>query len=751
MSNDIIAAELARLGRARAAIDAAQAKTRAAHDAAAAASDQAARAVAAADDAVKAADAAERDEIAIIDAAQAEIAAAEAAIAAANAPTPAPSPSPTPAPAPSPAPAPAPAPQPAPAPAPPPAPAPQPPDGQRAMLRQPINLAAVVAIRGWFSSGRYDRFEGVSIVSGDTLKLELRGLNIAVGGADRMLAAGEYVVSIDGERVAALQLAAPAITLTAEVSAAGRSGWCLVQVACPGLQDCPAWPVFFDRAGAPRGPMPVVTGTYGLSHPPRGDTPTHTIAWVPPVFDPVLQPLPAREFPALTELPGRHNLVQEQLVICRPDDTDRPCITDGGVMTTSNRQAYFHSELADADIMLAVLDGPRGRAALPMVTHLQVGRRADYGCTPWGVFKIERDGTVKTLAGRRSPAMPSFWGDKVLDFELVGDWSRVPADKRFFHELWGLAWDERSLVTNEAAAAIPNGGIDEKPHLQRPRAFVGDSQNNRVCMLEFAADSHEAPCVITEFITGIADPWDVVCRQGVLYVSERGAGRIAAYDIVLDEAGNASARFRSVVLTAARPEGLDLLDDWLYYGSKAMQAVRRRNLTTGVDEEVCRPVLDGNSMFCKFAVSKDGTFMPRGSVATCTWSNTRYGYPQLFRPDGDVARREISGWLWSGTNRQGRPWVGQDGLAAPGYPTAVTMAGGRMLCATAQEGVMQLSRALPSDPPTPAAHAAWVAEWWRRGFDLTHGPMGFGYYGLPLPWGVSPAIDAYLRTWGHRQ
>jgi hypothetical protein len=33
-----------------------------------------------------------------------------------------------------------------------------------------------------------------------------------------------------------------------------------------------------------------------------------------------------------------------------------------------------------------------------------------------------------------------------------------------------------------------------------------------------------------------------------------------------------------------------------------------------------------------------------------------------------------------------------------------------------------------------------------RGYSLTHGPAGYGFYGLPLPWGVTPEIDYFLRA-----
>lgn len=58
--------------------------------------------------------------------------------------------------------------------------------------------------------------------------------------------------------------------------------------------------------------------------------------------------------------------------------------------------------------------------------------------------------------------------------------------------------------------------------------------------------------------------------------------------------------------------------------------------------------------------------------------------------------------------------------------------------------------ALPSDAVISVA--AWKAgriAYWNAGFELTNGAGGFGFFGLPLPWGKIPELDAYLQAYGH--
>ena len=60
-----------------------------------------------------------------------------------------------------------------------------------------------------------------------------------------------------------------------------------------------------------------------------------------------------------------------------------------------------------------------------------------------------------------------------------------------------------------------------------------------------------------------------------------------------------------------------------------------------------------------------------------------------------------------------------------------------------------MSQALPTDAAVDPMYAAGAREYFEAGYHLTHGHAGHGFYGLPLPWGKSAAIDVYLKANGH--
>ena len=354
--------------------------------------------------------------------------------------------------------------------------------------------------------------------------------------------------------------------------------------------------------------------------------------------------------------------------------------------------------------------------------------------------------------------MPGHWEDVGHNLELIGDWSAVPADRRGFWELWGMAWDERTLAI-DPSRRIPEER-NENPHITGPVMFVPDSQHNRICRIEFSPTAHGIPPKVTEFVSA-QDPWDCVCADGVLYVSERKAHRIAAYDattgallrvVVQGQAlATINDQIRHVSLTvpleAARaapcvaPEGLFLQDGWLYFASKAQAQVRRVRLD-GSGLEVVRPIsITANSEFAKLALS-DGTFGPRGSTFTWTWSNTHFGGPEMYYADGTP----MSSW-WN-VQSGGTGWW----QTTAGYGTAGAVARGRMICANMTEGVYRITRSQPGDRPytdRPTDPHIRGRAAFNSGMQLLHGPNGFGYYGVPLPWGESPDLDAYFMALGH--
>jgi hypothetical protein len=192
------------------------------------------------------------------------------------------------------------------------------------------------------------------------------------------------------------------------------------------------------------------------------------------------------------------------------------------------------------------------------------------------------------------------------------------------------------------------------------------------------------------------------------------------------------------------PEGLYVQNDWLYFGSIAMQQVKRVHLRNGTAELVAQ--LDGlppKTNYFKIAVS-DGSFGPRGSVFVSTWDVERGGGPYCFLPDGTP-------WsIWEPGSHpfsegRGGSWRGL------GYSTCVGSRFGRLLCGSADYGLVEITLAMPSDPPAidKKLYAAGKTDYESAGFRLTHGVDGYGQFGYPLPWGRSRAIDYYLSAHGH--
>jgi hypothetical protein len=677
--------------------------------------------------------------------------------------------SPTPPPPPSPPP-PSPSPAPSPGPLDPPTdPVPAPPSpGINARW---INTASALLIEGGFVSSRYERSQRVAIWSESGVRLvEVIRYDFASGGARVPLQAATYRLRINGVLHSTVARTADSVFFEVNQDALPE-GWHWLDVeGAPGETTIPL-PIYRRRGerAVPQTQMPILTVSQEMMFPlqgvheeriltmPAAESSTIHFGMVPARFEPTVQSLLPRECPPVTTAVSSSDLVCTQVVPCRKSDLHRPTITADGVMTTAGMQCYHFYDFVAASPQFPLLDGPRGRGTVAGAAHLQVGRGGKiYGVDPWRMFRIDADGTVVTLAGwRQRTPMANYTGPQNL--ELVGDWSSIPASRHGFHEAWGMAWDERTLTVNESAPPIPSEG-NEKPHQTGPVAFISDTQNNRILRIEFSATSRSAPPKVTEFITGLGDPWDCVYSQGVLYVSERTRHRIAAFNattgaFIRTVISGADLGFVSpqrwptlnpgVTLEAARaqpcvlPEGLYLRGRSLYFGSRVMEQVREINLDTGTIVRRQNIYCDGNSFYAKIAVS-DGTFGPEGTIFVVTWTPRAFGYPHAYLPDG----RE---WSLVGNGRVGTMW------GDAGYPTAVGVGQGRLLVGNVSEGLNMVSRALPTDRAMPRQAGAGALEYWRRGYRRSHGFNGWGHYGLPVPWGLTPDIDAFLEYCGHRR
>lgn len=596
--------------------------------------------------------------------------------------------------------------------------------------------------------GRYERDQKVVIITPANPNVVAFTNDFIAGGiAVPFGVAATLTLTFDGQSVATKGVvpANTGVTFMPDLTNVSE-GWYFANVT--GLDD--SWtvinyPVYVLKGAIAQSPtkIPVTTGSHTLAF---TDPPVYQYGYVAARHDPTKVQYPAREYPAFSTIPVRHNLIFTSLVPARPGDGTRPLITKEGVWTTANRENYFYYDFEQGKPMLPMLDGPRGRGSIICPAHLELGTAAPNGTLrgnvyfieSWRFGKVTPDGTVITLAGWRHTGVASYRTEPTT-LELVGDWSAIPEGRRGFAQPWGLAWDPRTLVINEAAEPIPTENND-KPHVFGPVAFISDTFNHRVLRLEFSPTSHAVPPKITEFITGLNEPWAIIAEGTRLIVSDRRNNAIKTFDM---DSGALVASWPVV-----QPEGMVLQDGWLYYASVKSKSIRKRNLASGADVLVTDASVPGsnigyyvnnNARYMHIAVS-DGTFGPRGMIAYTTWSNSYYGYPVLI----DGATGKMIDWLANSPTFKGTtPPLGS-------YSSAVAIAHGRMLFGTAEEGLHVVSQALSSDPVVDQAkYAAGRSQWMAKGYHLTHGPGGFGYYGLPPPWGDTPEIDYYLTHNGH--
>ena len=630
-----------------------------------------------------------------------------------------------------------------------------PPSASSSVISTPVQLSRALVFLGWMSyCNRYERQESVIVISPGKSQVKAFTCNFASGGAYIPFGADTTLtLTFDGTPVAtaAVKAADTAVTFNVDLTYVNE-GWYMASIT--GALNGP-WSVLdygiYVLKGAtaqPHALMPVTTGSHELMFEGGG---VYQQAWVPAKFEPVTVPYPSRAFPDLPTVPTRKDVVVTSIAVPRPNDLYRPVLTKEGVWTTANRQNYFFYDFEQPKPILPMLDGPRGRGSIIAPVHLEVGNAAPGGALrgniyfieAWRIGKVTPDGTVVTLAGYRHKDMASYWNDPT-SAELVGDWSSIPANRRGFAQPWGMAWDPRTLVTNTSAPPIPSEN-NEQPHVAGPTLYVSDTYYDRVLKIEYSATAHGVPPTVTEFVTGLNQPWDVIPVGTQLYVSDRMNNAIKVFDM------DTGALVKSIAV--AQPEGMALLDGWLYYASVLTKSIRKINLATGQDVLIADPSVTGsklayfindNSRYMKIAVS-DGSFGPRGMIAYTTWSNSYFGYPNLI----DGATGNMIDWLQV---KGGDVVRGTSPLGLHSYASAVGIGHGRMLFGTAEEGLHVVSKALPTDPVIDATkYKAGMDQWQARGYGLTHGPAGYGFYGLPLPWGRHPrSITSFPPICTHR-
>jgi hypothetical protein len=683
-----------------------------------------------------------------------------------------------------PPPAPEPPPPPPPPPAPEPPPPPPPPPIAPTLSARPLNLSKIVQFYDWSPAGRYSRFIRNMVwsnadASGNDIQITANDHT----GVDYRLA-GTYTLTVqlggEGTPIALATMTVPAGTVRATFHnvdlRAIPSGWHLFDIVCP--DDATVHPYWMHVGPATvQSWVPVQTGSFGITH---EDGPVARWGKVPATLAPPRFTLRPREAVAFSHAAPPASLFRRNLVPTTNGDLPYPYTNEAGLRTTFSAHGYAYNTIAAPKPGVVLRSGPFGRGTISAAMHLEYGS-ADiaelggfvdnvYFCDPWSFGKIRyvrgnrsNSGEVVRLAGYQH-------GDHGL--ELLGNWDAIPVERRGFNELWGCAWDTRTFATDETAEPIP-AERDLKPHVTGIAVWLPDSRNNRVAHLKFDSHSHATPPVVTEFATGLSDPWDCVFDGTHLIVAERAAHRIVALDpdtgavvrtIVQGPTGFAYVdkdhrpqRLKTLAEIRAQrcvaPEGLYLQDGHLFYASISMAQVRRINLATGVEQVWAQWSPVSKSEYAKISLS-DGTFGPRGTVFVSSWEVNKQGAPWAFLPPtAEQLAAGTGGSAWSivtvsstsVNSGAGGKW------ADSGYSTCSAVARGRLLSAGADYGIGELSLAQAGEVPLDRAlYEAGKTEYEHAGYRLTHGIDGNGFYGYPLPWGRSAAMDYYLAAHGHQ-
>lgn len=531
--------------------------------------------------------------------------------------------------------------------------------------------------------------------------------------------------------------------------------------------------------------LPVWSGTYSVenNHPHY-----YHYATVPPRnHAPYVLPLDPLELDRAPFSDARNSTGLVGVDYCQSKFGDLyiPNLDDQGVVVSGTMQNYFFEDFGRKIPRLPLLDGPRGVGTITFPTHLEISKREGskkiYGCDSWRVFVVHEDGTVRTLAGWRHRNPPPHFENQLLNgdpvardpgLELVGDWSAVPAERHGFWEPWAFKFDPRTFPLD--TSTVVGDAPPEHPHVVGPAGFVADSRHNRLTKLQFLRDQR-TPAVVTEFITGLSNPWAFEILDGKLYIGERAAHKITVWNAdtgaFIETLVQASADYayidpgpnipqartnpgtgqpytladmRSQAIQA--PEGLHILGDWLYFTSIITREVKRVHLTTKAVEFYLSldPMFpDNNTAFLHLAMS-DGTFGPYGTVFVATWSNRYGGRPDAFLPNG-----QRWDYLLGGGPPRG------NGSSSVLYVSAVAVGKGLMVYGGAQEGLAAIGALMPWDkPPLPNVSAGFT-KYQQSGFELTHGSLGWSRFGLGQPWSADGVpntdsdTDNLLKTFGH--
>lgn len=661
-----------------------------------------------------------------------------------------------------------------------------------------VNYNNILSLREFGHGGRYLRQHNHLVLTGQTF------LNIHRAGlGERFSLIGKFNIWIDNKlRITTKNLGTLAFGWGAEIpfnSTQFSDGWHWIKVVP--LESAPnnnptsiPFPVYIKNTDAPidNSKIPVWRGTFDIVH---GSKPHWWGACVIPGDQeartaPLSRPMPElpkalrvengqvireSEIPEIILTPATAS--QTILVPRKKGDTHRFQLDKHGILNTGARHGYYLDWIYDKPFM-PLLDGPRGQGTITCMTSLEIDSTGGiFGTDGFRIVRVWPDGRVQTRAGWRHVNAVSD------EMELVGDWSAVKGPKGF-KELWGSTWHEDSLNTNNNLPWVPISDTDlstKPPHPGPVILFVADTRNNRICKVEFAPDGastimgvHDIEPKITEWITGLSNPWKVRFYQGNLYITERTKNRITVYSANEPETYISTVvsgpsqdwfkldtrqqvrRLSSMSLSESRlydcfaPEGMVIFEKSpgqveLYWGSYGSLEIKKVNLSTGEISTIwdMEDIFGGNDRFVNFEIAKDSTVTDRGNLLISTWGrcvflNPKTGVhlspPYHYWRDPNVDGSQIKQY-----------WI-------ESYPSAACVGSGRFAISMPHEGINIIHSRILTDTRTDLnRYELGEKKYNDAGFKLMHQEGGYSNHILLLPWGVDPDIDFYLEKNNHKK
>lgn len=672
-----------------------------------------------------------------------------------------------------------------------------------------LNLASVTCLQAQYRSDRYERFENhtvlaaystepfhmTSLDAAGNFKITFTHSNIAGGGILGAFPSPMYALHLNGvERARYTRVGAETVGTFAGALDNEPDGPLLCEIvaldasgnAATTTESLPPYWMILDRNGGAKDAPDVIfqTNSFEWTH----QRPFHLWARVPKaMLGAQPAPLPTWVTPvAFATALAPNQLTRSTRVPATSENqsqTHYPVTDRHGNVSTANIQAYFKEDISRPLPRLPHLDGPRGVATVNECTFLRGGRDGKvYGCDAYSFWVVDNAGNKRTLAGIRYSGAHVF-SDDALDnplLEWVGNWdASIPATERFPWSSWGMAWDNSTIDVILNSAPIPPGET-EHPHAPPgPTCFVSD-RHGYVLKMRFDPLSHATPAVITRHFAA-DDPWGVECDSGVIYVAERQKHRIAKYDVatgnylgdlIANAAGapfcvfdapnttlNRALLAPGVTLEQARaqsilaPETIVLQDGFIYWGCSVQRQVRRIEIATGKVDVVCEPFWDTKSIFVYLSIS-DGTFGPRGTVFTTTFSNEAFGRPQAWLPTPGTAADGTAltnSKLWNFQNYDHYTLNGCGGASAgTNYGAATAVKDGALFVGSASHALDVFTQKAATDVAPDYARMASGCGWYLdQGHWLLHGNFGYGYTQYPLPWGENADCDYWLTQCGH--